>query len=244
MKIILPLCLIICAVLAAAAPTLACDQPLLDHRPLQPAMSRYFAKLTRTPWEGVYPFGRLEGKRIYMSPAFDRLEARQKKSVLSLLLLEYGDYVSLLPLLPSPQRQAVENSSGAMVPYEVYSADGRLVSLPYNGCRRLTLLTEYERSRIGFLGLTRGRIQRYPMSNWQQERIKKLFWQSVGYKRAGAYWIAWVPESGHFEIDVPSLNHSHILGRFWQQAPDYYNYVIVDRGQRLYSVVSGHKRRP
>ncbi|MEZ0373235.1 MAG: hypothetical protein ACAI44_29355 [Candidatus Sericytochromatia bacterium] len=210
-------------------------------------MTRYFRTLTRTRWEGVQPFDRLEGKRIYLSPAFERLSARQKKHVLSLLLLDYGDYKPLLQLLPSRQRHEIALSGGAMVPYEVYSSDGRLVSLPYNGCNRLTMLTEYERARIGFLGvasLNHGRVQRYPMSRWQQERIKKLFWQSVGYQRAGEYWIAWVPESGHFEIDVPSLNHGQVLRPFWQSAPSYYRYVVVDRGRRLYSQVRGQRSAP
>lgn len=221
---------------------LACDEKILDQSLLQPAMQRYFTKLSRSRWEGVKPFGRLEGQRIYMSPAFDRLDSQQKKNVLSLLLLDYGEYKPLIQLMPSRNRQRLARLGGAMSPYQVYTHDGRLVSIPYNGCKRMTLLTEYERSKMGFLGLNQPRVQRYPMSRWQEEQVKKIFWQQVGYQRAGDYWIAWVPESGHFEIDVPSLNHGQVLQGFLRSAPRFYRYVVVDRGRRIYSYQQGRRQ--
>lgn len=235
------------ALLGAAAfvpQAMACDQPLIDASLLQPAMKRYFSQLAKSPWDGGHPFSHIDGKRIYMSRDFDTLAAAQKKQLLSLLLLDYGEYKPLMQYLPAPLRDSVTSSGGAIPSFEVYSWDGRLVSLPYNGCNRMTLLTEYERSRIGFLGVNHPRVQRFPMSLWQQDQIKKLFWQSIGYGRAGDFWIAWVPESGHFEIDVPSSTHTRVLEAFWQNAPSYYRYVVVDKGQQLFARVRGKQQTP
>jgi hypothetical protein len=218
-----------------------CEEKLLQQSVLQPAMSSYFKKLRQARWEGIQPFDHIEGQRIYLTSAFDRLSAPQKKHILSLLLLEYGEYKPLVKLLPSVNRLRLERSGGTMSPYEVYTADGRLVSLPYNACNRMTLLTEHDRSRLASLGFRSKRVQRYPMSRWQQERVKKLFWQAIGYERAGDYWISWVPEIGRFEIDVPSLNHNTVLDDFWQVAPDYYRYVVLDRSRPIYSHFKGRR---
>jgi hypothetical protein len=79
------------------------------------------------------------------------------------------------------------------------------------------------------------------MSRWQQEEIKKLFWSTVGYDLAGDYWIAWVPESGHFEINVPHLNHDPVLNKFWAVAPNYYRYIVIDKGTRVYTYFRGER---
>lgn len=221
--------------LLLAAQAQGCEDQILDQNLLQPAMRQYFNKLRRVRWEGIQPFDRLDGKKIYLTPAFDRLEAEKKKHLLSLLLLNYGEYKPLLQLLPMAYAERLERSGGTMSPYEVYTADGRMISMPYNGCNRMTALTEYERSRLSFLGFRPSRSLRYPMSRWQQEQVKKAFWQTVGYQHAGDYWISWVPETGRFEIDVPSLNHNRQLKSFWKQAPAYYRYMVVDRGRPLYT---------
>lgn len=222
-------------VLLLAAQAQGCEDQILDQNLLQPAMHQYFNKLRRVRWEGVQPFDRLEDERIYMSPDFDTLSAEKKRHLLSLLLLNYGEYKPLLQLLPAAYVERLERTQGAMSPYEVYTADGRLISMPYNGCNRMTALTEQERTRLSFLGFRKTRQQRYPMSRWQQEQVKKAFWQAVGYQQANQYWISWVPETGRFEIDVPSLNHNRRLSPFWKNAPDYYRYQVVDRGRPLYT---------
>lgn len=229
---------------ALTAPVQACDQPLIEPTLLQPAMQRYFGELARTRWEGGHPFGHIDGARIYMSHDFDALAENRKRQLLSLLLLDYGAYRPLLSWLSPETRAQIARSGGAMPAYEVYSADGRLISMPYNGCHRMTFLTEYERARSGFLGVRYKRIQRFPMSAWQQEQIKKLFWDQIGYKRAGDFWIAWVPESGHFEIDVPDERFARVLDAFWLIAPAYYRYVVVARGRRLYTRVGGRIEAP
>lgn len=228
-------------VLAFQTPAQACPSVMMEHPALQRAMQTYFEKLKQSPWEKVFPFDRIEGERIYLSSQFDKLSGHQKKQVLSLLLLDYGEFSPLLKLLKPTEEQTVRQKQGSMLPYWVYTADGRVVSVPYNACNRMTVLTEYERSRLAFLGLKVPRTQRYPMSRWQQEYVKKLFWSSVGYENAGDYWIAWVPEKGHFEVDVPSRNHNQTLEPFWNVAPNYYRYMVVDRGTRLYSYFRGER---
>lgn len=217
-----------------------CDERFLPGEALAPVMQKYLQKLQSTAWEGVYPFDRMEGQAIYLSEDFDSLNARQKRHVLSLLLLDYGAYQPFLSLLSPQQRQQISRQQGSMLPYTVYAADGRVVSLAYNACNRLTLLTEYERSRLGFLGVESERTQRYPMSRWQQEEVKKVFWNTLGYDKAGAYWLAWVPEQGYFEINVPDLGHKALLD-FWPKAPNYYRYLVVFEGTRLYSYFRGQK---
>jgi len=224
-------------------PALACEEQLLDDRLLQPAMQAYLEKLKSTSWEGIQPFGRLENDAIYLTPEFESLTASQKRHILSLLLLEYGDYKALLTLMSAEVRRQLLLNQGAMLPYIVYSADGRVISIPYNACNRLTVLTEYERSRLGFLGIQVTRSQRYPMSRWQQEQVKKLFWNALGYDRAGDYWIAWVPERGYFEVNVPATGHQELLSRFWAVAPNYYRYVVVEQGTQLYTYFRGELSR-
>lgn len=220
----------------------ACDERFVPGDMLAPVMQKYFQKLQSTAWEGVYPFDRMQGQAIYLSEDFDTLNARQKRHVLSLLLLDYGAYQPFLSLLNPQQRRQISSQQGSMLPYTVYAADGRVVSLAYNACNRLTLLTEYERSRLSFLGVESERTQRYPMSRWQQEEVKKVFWNTLGYDKAGSYWLAWVPEQGYFEINVPDAEHK-ALQAFWSKAPNYYRYLVVADGTRLYSYFRGQKTR-
>lgn len=219
----------------------ACSDSLIDAKLIAPAMEQYLAKLRKQDWEGIQPFGSLEGERIYLTPAFEQLKFRQKKQVLELLLLGYGEYRPLMQLMTPESRRRLRESGGTMLPYTVYTSDGRVVSVPYNGCNRMLVLTEYERSRLGFLGIHLQRQQRYPMSRWQQEQIKKLFWNTVGYELAGDYWIAWVPESGHFEIDVPHQNYERVLEHFWKVAPTYYRYIVMENGTRRYTYFRGKR---
>lgn len=205
-------------------------------------MSEYLEKLRHTKWEGILPFGSFENGRIYLTPAFDSLNSRQKKQILDLLLLGYGEYKPLMNLMNSDQRRRLRDAGGTMLPYSVFTSDGRVVSLPYNGCNRMLVLTEYERSRLKFLGINPERIQRYPMSGWQQEKVKKLFWSTIGYDLAGDYWIAWVPESGHFEVNVPHNNSDRVLDHFWPLAPKYYRYIVVENGTQLYTYFQGERR--
>jgi hypothetical protein len=215
-----------------------CESQFITHAPLKKAFQQYFNKLKAQKWEGVEAFDRMSSPKIYMSPAFDNLKADAKRRVLSLLLLDYGEYTQLLPLL---DKKELKSLSGSMFPYGVYTADGRVLSSAYNPCNRLITLTEYERSRLPFLGVNVKRIQRFPLAPDTQEDIEKRFWKTIGYDNAGDYWIEWVPEKGYFEIDVPSRNHNTLLKNFWQSVPRAYRYLIVDRGTPFYYYYQGKK---
>ena len=225
-----------------AAQAGACYDKVLKLEWVRPAMEKYIEKLRSSPWEGIQPFDSVQNNRIILSPEFAKLSGHQKRQILDLLLLNYGEYKPLMKLMSSENRRRIRESEGSMLPFEVYTHDGRLVSLPYNGCNRIIVLTEYERSRLGFLGIEVQRVQRYPMSRWNEEYVKKLFWNAIGYEKAGKYWIAWVPEKGHFEIDVPQSNHEAVLKAFWPVAPDYYRYVIIDKGTLQYTYFRGERK--
>lgn len=216
----------------------ACESQFIESEAMQKAYTTYFEKLKAEKWEGILAFDRMSYQKIYMTPKFDKLKADAKKRILSLLLLDYGEYLQLNPLLSIEARRELK---GSMLPYAVYTADGRILSAAYNPCNRLITLTEYERSRLPFLGINIQRVQRYPMAPSIQEGIEKIFWKTVGYEQAGEYWIEWVPEKGYFEIDVPSLNHNAVLEAFWKQIPNPYRYLIVDRGTPIYLYYRGQK---
>lgn len=229
------LTLLLCSAGAAQA---TCESQFITHTPLKKAFGKYFDKLKAQKWEGVEAFDRINYQKIYMRPAFDNLKADAKRRVLSLLLLDYGEYTQLLPLLDKKDLKSV---SGSMFPYAVYTADGRVLSAAYNPCNRLITLTEYERSRLPFLGVNVQRVQRFPLAPDTQEDIEKRFWKAIGYDKAGDYWIEWVPEKGYFEIDVPSRNHNALLKDFWQNVPKAYRYLVVDRGTPFYYYYLGKK---
>lgn len=218
----------------------ACESQFVSTPAMQEAFGQYFAKLKAQKWEGIQAFDRLQNQKIYMNPLFDKLQADAKKRILGLLLLDYGEYTQLLPLLTGPEQRRLQ---GSMLPYTVYAADGRVLSAAYNPCNRLTTLTEYERSRLPFLGVNIQRIQRFPMSQALQGQVKKEFWGVLGYEQAGDYWIEWVPEKGFFEINVPSRNHSQELETFWERMTTAYRYLVIDRGTPIYYYYLG-KRNP
>jgi len=208
-----------------------CSDQFVSLPLIRPAMERYFVKLRSVHWEGIMPFEAMLGKKIYLSRAFENLSRPQKKRILELLLLGYGEYTPLLRLLEPSELKKLPKNRGAMLPYEVYTSDGRILSYPYNACNRLSTFNEYERERLPFFGIKLLRTQRYPLRRSAQERVKRIFWESLGYEKARKYWIAWVPESGYFEIDVPTVHYEGVLNSFLSTAPGYY-YTVVVQGAR------------
>ena len=73
--------------------------------------------------------------------------------------------------------------------------------------------------------------------------VRARFWKVVDYRNTRAYWIAWVPERGHFEIDVPDDPHHlfmDVLAAFWLTAPTGYRYVVyANDGTRLFEHTNG-----
>lgn len=207
---------------------------------VQPAMERYWQQLqqqTEFPWGKAQPYGKLSGDRITLTPAFDRFTGAQKQQVLDLLRLDYNlNWFSLLN--PQEQAAALKNSGiGAMSPYLVFASDGRIVSYPYSGCDRLTLLTEFDRYQMRWYGRELPPRQiRFPISPEQEKAVRLKFWEAVGYNQKDLQWIAWVPEQGYFEINVHNEardRYQRRLQKFWQVAPRHYRYVVLDENGTL-----------
>ncbi len=217
-----------------------CADQIANLEIVKPAMERHWQKLQQQkefPWGKAQPYGKLSRDHIALTPEFDRLTGTQKQQVLDLLHLDYNsNWFSLL----NTQEQAAALKSpgiGAMSPYLVFANDGRLVSYPYSGCERLTLLTEFDRYQMRWYGrkLPPRQIQ-FPISPEQEKAVRLKFWEAVGYKQKDLQWIAWVPEQGYFEINVYNEAHDsyqHRLQKFWQVAPRQYQYVVLDEGGTL-----------
>ncbi|BAY13364.1 phosphoribosylaminoimidazolesuccinocarboxamide synthase [Calothrix sp. NIES-2098] len=232
--------------LIANAPSQAnCADQIANLQKVQPAMERHWQQLQQQktyPWGEARPYGKLNGDRITLTSAFDRLTTPQKEQVLN----------TLLSYTLTPQEQ--QDSSGDYIgapPFKVYANDGRAVSMPYDGCTRFTLLTE--RARYGYYyntvyGFNRGnsileqlrnsgrpswREVRFPISAAEEKKTRLQFWNVIGWKTGEVWWIAWVPENGYFEINIPVGYQQSRLQRFWQIAPRQYRYVVVANDGRV-----------
>ena len=226
-----------------------CSDKITKLELVEPAMERLWQKLNQEnsyPWGKWRPYGEIVDNRIILTADFDRLTGSQKQQVLNMLHLDYNDnWFNLL----TPQEQAAalkDPGIGALSPYQVYASDGRVISVPYDGCTRMTLLTEKARFSWYFHQLDRNNgaeitpemLRNAGNPSWRQVRfsiaaqeevlVRQKFWQAIGYEQAHeGWWIAWVPEQGHFEINVPTNYDQNRLQRYWQVASRQYRYVII-----------------
>ncbi len=190
----------------------------------QPQVQQLWEELQRRetyPWGKVRVYERLQGNRITLAPSFDQLRNSQKQEVLNLLRL--SNY-----------------------PHSVYASDGRLLSALYDGCTRFDMLTERARYSWYFNSIGRSlpdklprealrnagtpswRLVRVPISKTQEQSVRNLFWSKMGYSQANSgMWIAWVPEHGYFEINVPNGYNVQQLRQFWRVAPRNYRYIVL-----------------
>jgi hypothetical protein len=228
-----------------ASPALAnCPGALGSPDTMQPVMQRQWQRVqqqTSYPWGTVRPYGSISGDRVTLTPEFDRLTYPQKQQVLDTLL-----NANLNQLMTPAELEALYNTPGfGPTPFRIYASDGRAVSLPYDACTRNTLLTERARyswyynqqlvdrtiSSEGLrnIGRPSWRQVRYPITAERERNTRNQFWNAVGYNQAAnGWWIAWVPEHGYFEINVPPTYDSSRLQRFWQSAPRQTRYVVVN----------------
>ena len=155
------------------------------------------------PWGRVQPYGEVIGNAVTLTPAFDTLNAGQKYQVLDSLPISAG--------------------------FLVFSSDWRLLWYYYDFCTgAFTLLTEYDRHRLSYMGRGMPDIVRYPLTGHQQKITVSRFWSLIGYQKAGEYWISWVPGGGYFEVMVPAAQRAK-LARFWQVTPRGYRYRVIDQ---------------
>lgn len=209
----------------AAPPSLAnCPGAVPPLEVSQPRVQANWEKLQQMetyPWGTQRIYERLEGDRITLSANFDQLRGPQKQEAINLLQLG--------------------NSS-----HRVYASDGRLLSAVYDGCTRFETLTEKARyswyyNEVGRslpsstprdalrnYGTPTWRFVQVPIGRQQEQAVRNLFWKRMGYSQVNkGMWIAWVPERGYFEINVPNGYNLQELSKFWQTAPRNYRYVVL-----------------
>lgn len=213
----------------------------------QPAMERLWQELqaqTDYPWGTVRPYGELNGDRIVLNPVFDALSGVQKNQVVDLLELGYGG--GLYDFLTPAERE--RPGIGAVPPYSVFNHDSRLLAAAYDGCTPMRMLTERDRysyynhvlpynpetnsyaslEDLRNAGQPFWRDVQFPIAAADERAIRLSFWNAVGYDKASQdWWIAWVPEQGHFEINVAENYDESDLQRFWRVAPDQYRYEVM-----------------
>jgi hypothetical protein len=228
-----------------------CADQIASLELVKPVMERQWQKLqqqTNYPWGKARPYGTLSGNLITLTSEFERLTGQQKQQVLDQLLLGYNhNWFELLT--PQEQEKLFSNPEmGALSPYQVYSADGRIISTPYDGCTRFTLLTEKDRFSWYFnttysyelkdsirsqmlrnTGKPPWREVKFPMTIPQERAVRLQFWRIIGYDKVEkGWWIAWVPETGYFEINVPVNYDKKRLQRYWEVAPKKYRYQVIN----------------
>ena len=215
----------------AAAPALAtCNAPILAMPVARPALDAVWNGLARQyafPWGGAHPWGRIVGDRVEMSLAYDRLSAKHKRQALDMLKL--GGTPAVI-YKPTPYDDLVHQAP--MSPFSVYAHDGRIASMPYDGCTRLYFFTEYDRARLRAQQRTLPpRKMRFQLPEAVNAGVTKLFWDTVGRRQTDFLHMSWVPEAGHFEIVVSMearVRFRNRLAAFWWQAPLDLRYVVLD----------------
>lgn len=204
----------------------------------EPVMSAHLQRIQSQPthsWSTAQIVDRLEGDRIFLTEAFESLSGPQKSQAINDLL-----EINFETEVTAEQLATVDGPP----PYKVVAHDGRLLSAPYDGCTRNTLLTEQSRfswyyneqgrylppnlppSELRNAGQPSWRQIRFPIGATAEKQVRLGFWQSVGYQNAN-WWIAWVPERGYFEVNVPVNFDYDRLQRYWRVADRNYRYAVV-----------------
>ncbi len=190
-------------------------------------------KTNSSEFFGQKMLGVMGDRRITLTPAFDPLTGPDKRQVLNTLKLEGSTY-------------------------EVYAADGRLVSAQYDGCTRTHLLTERDRYSWYLnhppaqmpLPMLRDALRNPGQPRWRkvnqsvhpedERRARFKFWETVGYDKAKqGWWIAWVPEGGYFEVTVGNADGLTQLKPYLANAFRQYRYVaLTSDGTPLYDTLT------
>ena len=226
----------------------------------QPAMGRNWKKLqaqTSFPWGNTQVLGSLEQETVKLKPEFNQLTGHQKQQVIKALKLDrlFDDLTDEEAYdLTSDQKKVFKKGFGAIAPYVVRDYLGRLVYKPYDGCTSVIMVTERDRysyyytrrpmrgDRIASPEALRNsgqpfwRGKNFAIDISSETQVRHTFWASIGYEKAiRSWWIAWVPEIGHFEINVTSKADLPFLTRFWSIAPSNYAYkVLLKDGTPIY----------
>lgn len=246
MRIAPPLAMLLLLCLPPFAQANCADQ-IASWEVVKPAQTRLLEELRNRrsyPWGTACPYGAFNESVLSLTRDFAKLSDANKREALKLLRLSVGNWPK--EFLKDDEIKRLDNNGGAalqgaMSPVTVVDADGRTVSIPYDGCTRYTLLTEYDRYRYQ-CGMRRlQRLVRHPLSESRQAKVKEQFWKSVGKPCAGVFWISWVPECGYFEIDIDLQQEAAArkrLHRFLRVASQY-KFVVVAQDASAGALVKG-----
>lgn len=208
----------------------ACNDPVMEMAVARPALEAVWGALSRQtqfPWGGAHVWGRIVGDRVEMALPYDRLTAKHKRAALDMLKLG-GTPAGIYK--PTAYDELVHRTP--VSPYSVYAHDGRIVSLPYDGCTRLYFFTEYDRARLRSQQRTQPpRKMRFPLPDATNTWVTNVFWTTVGRRQTDVLHFTWVPEAGHFEIVISMearIRYRSRLEAFWWQAPLDLRYVVLD----------------
>ena len=235
----------------SAIPALAnCSTPVGSVDWYQPAMDSHFEQFQSSdthPWGNTQVVDRLVDRTFFLTEAFDTLEAEIKGQVLDELLnFSIEDYLTPEETEYKYSNEGMSEGIGTP-PFEVVASDGREIESVYDGCTRFTLLTELDRFEWYYntesgtpQNSSEGPLRNAGQPSWRQvnfpiepsvEKAVRLgFWNSVGYVADYAdygWWIAWVPEHGYFEVNVPSNFDYDWWQRYCEVAVRNYDYVGV-----------------
>jgi len=233
-----------------------CVDDISDPDFATPLFKRWFDQLKSRqsfPWGTVNPYDRFRDGRVYFNSDFDTLTVHQRMEVFDLLHLDLGGktwYQLVQYYLPNRELEGIDPVRiGARHPFAVYGSDGRLLSPVYDGCTRMLTLTE--RARFQWYSL-RGEVPprhqntvnrntgypswrkvRYPITPQHELGVRQSFWRQIGWSYEREYrgwWIAWVPEHGWFEINIPSSSELPLLRkRFLNRPPQGWKFVVTDQ---------------
>lgn len=216
-----------------------------------PVMSEHFQRLqspSSTPLRNASVLDRIEGRQIHLTPEFDTLTGTAKREVIdSLLAIDFEDYLTAEEL--EAKVTSPGNAGIGTWPYDVVTADGRRILEVYDGCTQRTLLTEHDRFGLYYTryynevgrDTSQGHLRNAGTPSWRQVNfpieattellVRTGFWNVIGYEHSigfeDLWWIAWVPEQGYFEVNVPENFDYDLLQRYWEVADRDYTYVVV-----------------
>lgn len=216
-----------------------------------PVMGEHFETLqsqTTYPWGDGRVFDRIDGNQLILSAVFDTLTGADKLQVIdSLQSFEFTDY-----LTPEELQSKYEGEGREGIgtwPYDIVTSDGRRVLEVYDGCTQRVLLTEHDRFDLYYTryynavgrDTSQGHLRNAGAPSWRQVSfpidataellVRTGFWNTIGYEHSTGFddlwWIAWVPEQGHFEVNVPENFDYDLLQRYWEVADRDYTYVVI-----------------
>jgi hypothetical protein len=170
---------------------------------------------------GAY-FDRIEGERLYTTPAFDKAPAERKQAILEAGLM------SLWEVMPQAERDNLRENSGAISnPTIIVDPIGRQLYRDTPCSSAYVSLTEHQRVTnafsISYSYTQQDRPQTYRLK-LDLQQVKKGFHGVMSWKPE--YFINWVPEGGFFEIDVPDRAAVARLSKYWPKAPRGYRYDV------------------